>query len=246
MTHQGVHCVSALEKTFHKFTIFLYLQFLESLHQIIDFFSTPCISMSTHCHWHNPILSTHLECWLIYEFDHNKQIINCVTRILSHVRSHFEAGLNLPHIFSGASSSSKMGCCRNNSLDLRHNPRTSASVIWTVFPGRLPRTGIIKTLVLCYFWFWAFSLIGNRLYEFKVQVLESMGNKTTVTIFVRRHFICTVFVEHFTFEEPLDDIINVDLPFRHGCCRKLKFYYNQGMCGAGCWGWWGRSVESSS
>ena len=115
---------------------------------IKEFFSTPCISMSTHCHWHNPILSTHLECWLIYEFDHNKQIINCVTRILSHVRPHFEAGLYSPHIFSGASSSSKMGCCRNNSLDLRHNPRTSASVIWTVFPGRLPRTGRIKTSVL--------------------------------------------------------------------------------------------------
>ena len=40
----------ALEKTFHQFTILHYLQFLESLKQICEFFSTPCISMSTHCH----------------------------------------------------------------------------------------------------------------------------------------------------------------------------------------------------
>lgn len=46
-----------------------------------------------------------------------------------------------PQIFRGASSSSRMGWLRKISLDLMHRPRTSASVIWTIFPGRLPRTG---------------------------------------------------------------------------------------------------------
>ena len=47
---------------------------------------------------------------------------------------------NLPQIFNGASSSSRMGCCRNISLDFKQSPRTSASVIWTDFPGRHPLT----------------------------------------------------------------------------------------------------------
>lgn len=33
-----------------------------------------------------------------------------------------------PHIFSGASSSNRIGCDRNNSLDLRHKPLISLSV----------------------------------------------------------------------------------------------------------------------
>ena len=32
-------------------------------------------------------------------------------------------------------------------------------------------------MLLLVLMFWTFSLIGNRLYEFKVQVLESMRNK---------------------------------------------------------------------
>ena len=47
-----------------------------------------------------------------------------------------------PHIFNGASSSSRIGCWRKSSLDLRQSPRTSASVIWTVLPGLLPLTAM--------------------------------------------------------------------------------------------------------
>ena len=46
----------------------------------------------------------------------------------------------IPQIFSGASSSSKIGWLRNISRDFKHNPRTSLSLIWTTFPGRHPRT----------------------------------------------------------------------------------------------------------
>lgn len=46
-----------------------------------------------------------------------------------------------PQIFRGASSSSRMGWLRKISLDLIQRPRTSASVIWTILPGRHPRTG---------------------------------------------------------------------------------------------------------
>ena len=48
--------------------------------------------------------------------------------------------LVLPQIFRGASSSKRMGCCRNISRDFKHNPLTSFSVICTVLPGRLPLT----------------------------------------------------------------------------------------------------------
>ena len=48
----------------------------------------------------------------------------------------------LPQIFKGASNSNRMGCCKKISRDFRHRPRTSFSVIWTVLPGRLPRTTI--------------------------------------------------------------------------------------------------------
>lgn len=46
----------------------------------------------------------------------------------------------LPHIFKGASKSNKIGCCKNISLDFKHKPRTSASDICTVLPGRHPLT----------------------------------------------------------------------------------------------------------
>ena len=49
---------------------------------------------------------------------------------------------DLPQILRGASSSSRMGCWRKISRDLRQSPRTSDSVICTVFPGREPRTVI--------------------------------------------------------------------------------------------------------
>lgn len=47
---------------------------------------------------------------------------------------------HVPHIFNGASNSSKMGCVRKMSLDFKHSPRTSFSVSWTVFMVREPRT----------------------------------------------------------------------------------------------------------
>lgn len=46
-----------------------------------------------------------------------------------------------PQIFSGASSSRRMGWLRKISLDFRHRPRISPSVSWTFFPGREPLTG---------------------------------------------------------------------------------------------------------
>lgn len=48
--------------------------------------------------------------------------------------------LNLPHILSGASNSSSIGCDKNISRDFRHSPRISASVNWTFLPGLDPRT----------------------------------------------------------------------------------------------------------
>ena len=48
----------------------------------------------------------------------------------------------LPQIFRGASSSKRIGCCKNISRDFKHNPLTSFSVICTVLPGRLPLTKI--------------------------------------------------------------------------------------------------------
>lgn len=50
-------------------------------------------------------------------------------------------GRSLPQILSGASSSSRIGWLRKISRDLMQRPRTSASVIWTILPGRHPRTG---------------------------------------------------------------------------------------------------------
>ena len=47
---------------------------------------------------------------------------------------------HLPHILRGASSSSRMGWLRNNSLDLRHSPLISPSVSCTFFPGLEPLT----------------------------------------------------------------------------------------------------------
>lgn len=55
-----------------------------------------------------------------------------------------EAGYS-PQILSGASSSSRMGWLRKISRDLMQRPRTSASVIWTIFPGRHPRTAAHTT-----------------------------------------------------------------------------------------------------
>lgn len=49
-------------------------------------------------------------------------------------------GKHWPQILRGASSSSRMGWLRKISLDLMQRPRTSASDIWTIFPGRHPRT----------------------------------------------------------------------------------------------------------
>ena len=49
---------------------------------------------------------------------------------------------NLPQIFKGASSSSRIGWLRNSSLDFKHSPRISFSVSCTFFPGRDPRTEI--------------------------------------------------------------------------------------------------------
>lgn len=51
-----------------------------------------------------------------------------------------EIKLHSPHIFSGASNSSKIGCDKNISRDLRHRFRMSTSLSWTFFPGRAPRT----------------------------------------------------------------------------------------------------------
>lgn len=41
---------------------------------------------------------------------------------------------DLPHILSGASSSSNIGCDKNISRDFKHNPRISDSVSCTFFP----------------------------------------------------------------------------------------------------------------
>lgn len=53
--------------------------------------------------------------------------------------------INLPQMLNGASSSNKIGCCKNISRDFRHKPRTSCSVIWTDFPGRHFRTKCVDT-----------------------------------------------------------------------------------------------------
>ena len=55
----------------------------------------------------------------------------------------------LPQIFSGASSSRRIGWLRKISRDLMQSPRISASVSWTFLPGREPRTG--RRFVFVYF-----------------------------------------------------------------------------------------------
>ena len=45
-----------------------------------------------------------------------------------------------PHIFSGASSSSRIGWLRKISLDFKHSPLISFSWSWTFLPGFDPRT----------------------------------------------------------------------------------------------------------
>lgn len=45
-----------------------------------------------------------------------------------------------PQIFSGASSSSRIGWLRKISLDFKHSPLISFSWSWTFFPGFDPRT----------------------------------------------------------------------------------------------------------
>ena len=56
----------------------------------------------------------------------------------------------LPHIFSGASSSRRIGWLRKSSLDLRHSPLTSDSVKFTVLPGLHPRTTKHQIQGFCY------------------------------------------------------------------------------------------------
>lgn len=46
----------------------------------------------------------------------------------------------LPHIFSGASSSSRIGWLRKISLDFKHSPLISFSWSWTFLPGFDPLT----------------------------------------------------------------------------------------------------------
>ena len=75
-----------------------------------------------------------------------------------------------PQILRGASSSSRIGCCRNSSLDLRHRPLTSASVIWTVLPGRLPRTEIKlhqkHTFIFKFEWLTQFDTLVTKMFQF--------------------------------------------------------------------------------
>lgn len=47
---------------------------------------------------------------------------------------------HLPHIFSGASSSSRIGWLRKISLDFKHSPLISFSWSWTFLPGFDPLT----------------------------------------------------------------------------------------------------------
>ena len=84
----------------------------------------------------------------------------------------------LPHIFRGASSSRRMGCCRKISRDLRHRPRTSDSLICTVFPGREPRT--------------------EKKITIGIQI--SLSSARCVQL---------------TFQEPLDDVVDIDFGLRH-------------------------------
>ena len=52
----------------------------------------------------------------------------------------------IPHIFSGASNSRRIGWERKISRLFKHRPRISLSVNWTFFPGLEPRTADVKTL----------------------------------------------------------------------------------------------------
>lgn len=53
----------------------------------------------------------------------------------------FSLEIYIPQILNGASSSSKIGCCKKISRDFKHRPLTSCSVICTDLPGRHLRTG---------------------------------------------------------------------------------------------------------
>ena len=69
---------------------------------------------------------------------------------------------NLPQIFNGASSSSKMGCDKNISLDLRHNPLISFSESCTFFPGREPRTE--NKIVIFDFTYEGYKIISHNIF----------------------------------------------------------------------------------
>lgn len=70
-------------------------------------------------------------------------MLNSITKnrifVLSQPKNIFTQKYS-PHIFNGASSSSSMGCDKNISLDLRHNPLISPSESCTFLPGLAPRT----------------------------------------------------------------------------------------------------------
>lgn len=59
-------------------------------------------------------------------------------------RSFVSIKFNSPQIFSGASNSSRIGCDKNISRDLRHRFRMSTSLSWTFFPGLAPRTAKLR------------------------------------------------------------------------------------------------------
>lgn len=67
---------------------------------------------------------------------------NFLCSILSNYKTKIKTCklIYIPQIFRGASSSKRIGWLRKISRDFMHKPRTSASVICTILPGRHPLT----------------------------------------------------------------------------------------------------------
>ena len=110
-----------------------------------------------------------------------------------------------PQIFKGASSSKRIGWLRNISLDFKHKPRTSDSVICTVFPGRHPLaaktqsklwTRETQASIICYAgWLVLFSEGGRwQLSEGYITMQKPMAQTGHRTLYSATEKHCLSFV----------------------------------------------------
>lgn len=79
----------------------------------------------------------------------------------------------LPQIFSGASSSSRIGWLRKISRDFKHNPRTSFSLKWTFLFGLAPRTKQNKEWMIC---------LSNALFVYYIRAIVGWSYQYSICL----------------------------------------------------------------